>query len=130
MALEQKKKTVNGVKYLVTTMDGIKALRTQTKIIKILGPSLFEVISSGVNKDSLTKEGLKKILTAVVPLLSNFDDEAVNELILSLFDKGVFTEDEKGNPEVLDFDLHFTGRIKDVWKVAAFILEVNFSVGE
>lgn len=134
MALEQKKREINGVKYLVTTMDGLRALKTQTKIIKILGPSLFELIASGViGKNGLENIGpkeIRKLLSAIVPLLSNFDDEAVNGLVLSLFSTGVFTEDEKGKPVTLDFEVHFTGRIKDVWKVAGFILEVNFSMGE
>jgi hypothetical protein len=131
MALEQKTKEINGVKYLVTTMDGLRALKTQTKIIKILGPSLFEMIASGaVGKDGLDPKKISKLLSAIVPLLSSFDDEAVNDLVLSLFDKGIFTEDKEGNPTKLDFEVHFTGRIKDVWSVAAFILEVNFSMGE
>ena len=61
--------------------------------------------------------------------MNNFDDEVVNEIVLALFEKGVFYE-EKGQPLVVDFATHFTGKIMEMWKVAAFILEVNFSMGE
>lgn len=120
--MEQKKKVINKTTYLVTQMDSVKALKVQTKLIKILGAGVFSL----VGKKGNVKE---KVATLIPALMENFDDEFVTDFIISLFDKGVFTE-EKGNPKVVEFESHFVGKPMEMWKVAAFILEANFAMGE
>ena len=71
----------------------------------------------------------EKVATLIPALMENFDDEFVTELILLLFDKGVFTE-VSGQPKVVDFEKHFIGKPMEMWKVAAFILEANFAMGK
>ena len=123
--IEQKKKTIDGIRYAVTQLDGIRALKIQTKLIKVLGSSLANSLSSGLDFSKLD-EFLKKQLPN---LLSNFDDEVVNKIILDLFDTGVFVE-RKGSLEPVDFEIEFAGKINHMWKVAAFIIEVNFGLGK
>lgn len=120
--MEQKKKSIGTTTYLVTQMDAISALKVQTKLIKILGTGALSLMDTSKN----IQEKLKSLIPA---LMENFDDELVNNLILSLFDKGVFTE-ENGTPKVLDFATHFAGNPLGMWKVVAFIMEVNFNLGE
>ena len=119
--MEQKKKVIGSTTYLVTQIDAVSALKIQTKLIKIIGPGIF-----GLADGKPTTEKLKKIVPA---LMENFDDEIVNELVLKLFEKNVFYEVD-GQPRVLDFATHFTGKIMEMWQVAAFILEVNFAMGK
>jgi hypothetical protein len=125
--LKQEKKVIGDTKYLVTQMDGIRALKAQTKLIKILGPAVASILTSGKLNFEVIKS---KIFSELPEILSNFDDKIVNEFILSLFYKGVFKEDKNGHPEVIDFEIEFAGRINDMWKVALFILEVNFLGGK
>jgi len=121
--MEQKKKVIGTTTYLVTQMDAVSALKVQTKLIKILGVGALEFIG---NKN---KPDTSKLASMVPTLLANFDDELVNQLVLSLFDKGVFTE-VNGLPKVVDFATHFSGKFAEMWEVVAFILEANFAMGE
>lgn len=131
MAIEQKRKVIGNTTYLVTTMDGISALRVKSKLIKILGAGVTELKESELKE--MTKGGfdVSKALDFLKPVLNNFDDELVVNFVLSLFEQGVMVEkiiDGKTVPQPLDFQAHFAGNIMEVWKVVAFILQVNFSM--
>lgn len=125
--LKQEKKVIGDTKYLVTQMDGIRALQAQTKLIKILGPAVASVVTGG----SLDMKIMKEVLFKELPnILSRFDDDLVNKFVLSLFAHGVFKEGKGGHPEIVDFEVEFGGKINEMWKVALFILEVNFFAGK
>jgi len=120
--MEQKSKSIGNTIYLVTQMDAIRSLKVQTKLIKILGPGAIQLL----DRDKPIKDKLSEL---VPKLMEKFDADLVNELVLSLFDKGVFTQ-IGGVPKVLDFSTHFAGKPFEMWKVVAFIMEVNFDLGE
>ena len=120
---EQKSKMIGTTEYLVTQMDAISALKVQTKLIKIIGPGIISLIG---DKSTNAKE---KIAKAIPQLMENFNDKLVNEFVLDLFKKGVFTK-ENDLPKVVDFATHFAGKPGEMWKVMAFILEANFDLGE
>lgn len=120
--MEQKSKSIGNTTYLVTQMDAIRSLKVQTKLIKILGPGALPLME----KDKSIKDKLAELIPK---LMENFDADLVNDLVLSLFDKGIFTQTE-GVPKVLDFSTHFAGKPFEMWKVVAFIMEVNFDLGE
>jgi hypothetical protein len=125
--LKQEKKIIGGTKYLVTQLDGIRALKTQTKLIKILGPGIASILTGG----GLDSQKIKAALFSELPnILSRFDDEMVSDFVLELFAHGVFKEDKNGHPEKVDFEMEFGGRINEMWKVALFVLEVNFFAGK
>ena len=120
--MEQKSKSIGTTIYLVTQMDAISALKVQTKLIKILGSGALTLMD--------TSQSIKEKLAALIPkLMENFDDGLVNDLILSLFEKGVFVQDGEV-PKVVDFSTHFSGKPLEMWKVVGFIMEVNFGLGE
>lgn len=120
--MEQKSKSIGNITYLVTQMDAIRALKIQTKFIKIIGPGALTLLDKSQSVQ-------QKIALLIPKLMDNFDDDLVNNLILSLFEKGIFTQ-EGEIPKVLDFANHFAGKPFEMWKVVAFILEVNFDLGE
>ena len=125
MALKQKEKTINGVKYKVTTMDGFKALKVQMKLIKLLGSNIFSII------EKTKKEGFD--ISTLSPIMDNFDDKLAYEVFSMLFEKGIFIEKETENgpvPIPVNVEEHFAGNIIAMWTLAAFILEVNFALGE
>jgi len=123
MSREQKSKIIGTTEYLVTQMDAVSALKIQTKLIKILGPSVLSLL------DDKTENTSSKISKMIPQLMENFDDELVNELVLSLFKSGVFVK-ENNVPKVVDFATHFAGKPTEMWQVMAFILEANFNLGE
>jgi len=134
--MEMKYKTIGDTEYGVEPMDGEKGLKTQTKLVKLLGGGLPAIVK-GFTEVSEIKERDKKttaIVDLISPLLGSMDDKEVSDFVLSLFKKKVFIiknhEDKKINT-TLDFKKHFAGKSTQIWEVAAFILQVNFfSMGE
>jgi len=119
--MKQESKTINGTVYKVTTMDALSALSVQAKLIKLLGASFGE-LSGGADKDS--------IKNAITKLTENFDDERVVSLIVKLFDKNVFYVQSASGHSIdtpIEFNTYFSGKTTEMWQVALFILEVNFS---
>lgn len=135
MAITQKSTTINGTKYSVTTMDGITALRTQARLVKILGAGATDITLEDIQKLAGSKDDPSGIIEILKPVLNNFDDDLVVDFVLSLFEKGVFYEVEgQGGVKVnqpVNFETHFSGNINEAWKVALFILKVNlFQLGK
>ena len=126
---KQKKKEIDGTLYAVTMLDAISALKIQTMLIKILGAGLPAILTES-QKSKNTNGLTEKVLSAVIPaLMQGFDDETTNKLVLKLFERNVFIV-KSGALTILDFEDHFIGKPLTMWKVAAFILEVNFNLGE
>lgn len=125
--MEQKRKVINGTTYLVNQMPGTRALRTQTRLISLLGKGIFEVLGKG-------KMGkAEDMLDALAPILDNFDSEKAYDFVMYLFENGVFIEKEADGIKVpisIDFEKDFVGKIMDMWKVVGFILEANFATGK
>lgn len=137
MAIEDKKKAIGDNIYIVTQMDAITAMQTQVKLLKILGPGIPSIASAFIKCGSLEKMiSLIKsgnALELVAELFKNIDNNFVSDFILSLFDKGVFIEKTvDGVPfkHKITFTPHFDANLSEAWKVVAFILEVNFNLGE
>ena len=86
-------------------------------------------LSSAGLENELNAEGEIMAENVIEFTDDNFDDEVVNRFVLSLFDSQVFTE-KGGKPRVVDFSTHFAGKVVEMWKVVAFILETNLMPGE
>ena len=120
--MEEREKVIDGTTYVVKQMDAERALRVQAKLIKVLGPGIAELKGS-----TLTKEKIKgKMATAILSLVERFDDEVVVDLVISLFETNVFYKHTTDELLKVSFSMHFTGKISEMWKVAIFVLEVNF----
>lgn len=119
--MKQETKVINGVTYKVTTMDALTALSVQAKLLKLLGGS-FSELTGGADKESISK--------AIAKLTDNIDDHNVVSLITKLFEKGVFYVEVTNNTEInkpIDFNSYFAGKTGDMWLVAMFIIQTNFS---
>jgi len=119
--MKQETKVINGVTYKVTTMDALTALSVQAKLLKLLGGS-FSELTSGANKESISK--------AIAKLTDNIDDHNVVSLVTKLFEKGVFYNKVTDGVAVdipIDFNSYFAGKTGDMWLVAMFIIQTNFS---
>lgn len=119
--MKQESKEINGVTYKVTTMDALTALSVQAKLVKLLGGS-FSELTGGADKDSISK--------AIAKLTDNIDDHNVVSLITKLFEKGVFYSKVKDGVAIdtpIEFNSYFAGKTGDMWLVAMFIIQTNFS---
>jgi hypothetical protein len=121
--LKQSEKTINGTTYLVKQMDAVSALKLQTRMLRLLGSGFFKLLDD----KGLTSEKLAKVLPS---LMDRFDDELVNKIILSLFEDNIMIKGPEETLLALDFATHFVGKLNDMWALVAFILKVNFNVGE
>jgi Phage tail assembly chaperone protein, TAC len=119
--MKQEKKVINGVTYKVTTMDAFSALSVQSKLVRLLGGS-FSELTSGADKDSISK--------AITKLTESMDDTNVVSLVTKLFEKNIFYVEIMNGQEVdkpIDFSSYFSGKTADMWLVAMFIIQTNFS---
>ncbi len=124
--MKQKSRLIGDETYYATPLDAVAALKIQTKLIKIIGPSALALVG---NKVESVKDLIPLLPKMLPSLLSNFDDEKVNDLVLMLFERNIFTM-KAGALIPIEFSTYFVGKLTDMWKVVAFILEVNFSTGE
>lgn len=122
MAREEREKVIDDTLYYVVQMDGVRALKTQTKLLKILGSSLLKAKTI----KNITAEEILNLLT---PVLDNLEDEELNKLIILLFETGIRKE-VNGAKSKVTLDTEFIGNPFKMWQVIAFIIEVNFSLGE
>lgn len=119
--MKEQEKEINGVAYIVKQLDALRALKVQAKLIKLLGPAL-----AGIKDAKLTKESIRaKLLDVLSSLVESADDAAVVDLITSLFEVNVFYKHD-GQLVKVAFEMHFTGKVMEMWQVAWFVLEVNF----
>jgi hypothetical protein len=121
--LKQHSKEIDGVTYYVTQVGARKVLSFQTQLIRLFGEKLLYIVASNTG----TVE--EKLIAALPTVLKEFDAEGVEKLIDLLFERNVFVDSDKGK-EVLDFDTYFVNKPFSIWKVAIFIIEANFNVGE
>jgi len=120
--VKEEKKEIDGVTYVVKELDAISALKLQVRLAKLLGPSFKEAVAENSNNS---------IAGAMISsLVSNMQSDETLDLILSLFKKNVFYEHEhEGDTQLMkvSFETHFSGKLPTMWKVALFVLQVNFS---
>jgi hypothetical protein len=103
-------------------MDALRALKVQTKIIKLIGKGAVDMINN--------KKPINEKINDLIPMVAqNFDDELANDIVQECFKKDVFIRKD-GNLSVIDFASHFRGNPWGMWKVLGFIMEANFSMGE
>lgn len=100
---------INGANYTVTQFTARRALRIQAKLIKALGPFLFEI---SVNPGK-----------AVELLASTISDDTFEILVTE-----ILTCSRKEGMELTPatIDMEFAGDLGTLYEVVKFALEVNF----
>lgn len=120
-------KLINGHTYSVTQFPARHAFMLKARLAKLLGPALAEILASlnGVSKESILSADidLSAISAALNKLLGAVDEQSTMDLILKLL--SCTRMDGKEITEQL-FDIEFAGNLSDVYKVLAFVIEVNY----
>lgn len=129
MKRKQKSKEIDDTTYLVTQMSAVDALKVQTRLLKLIGPSVSKIKApTGKAFDA------SAMMEIIEPLLEKVDDTYLFETIMMLFENGVMlqgkTDQGQFIPVPLDFKDHFAGKPLTMWKVVWFILDVNFNLGK
>jgi len=122
--LETKNKMINGREFQVTQFPGRYGLRLQARLARVFGAplaALFKGAKKGMDSD-LADLDLEK---AVVMLMDKLSEDELDDLVNRMLSQT--RVDGKGiidNPMV--FDELFAANYSDLFKVLAFVVEVNF----
>lgn len=123
MAIQSDKRTIGEHTYRVTQLTALKGRALFTRLVRFLGPAAAGALGSRRGLGALDKGALMSDLATRVT------DEELGYFCDVL---GECTEiiGASGKAERLDrelFDVHFAGRMLDMFKWLQFALEVNFA---
>src|SRR4051812_2624866 len=117
--IQSKERTIDGAAYQVTQFPARRALALQTRLLKLLGPSLATALG-GIEDGRIDASVLS---LALRQLGEKLDESATVDLVLQLL--ACTRKDGKEITEGV-FDLEFAGQLDSLYKVLSFVLEVNF----
>lgn len=101
----------------VTQLTVLRATKMLTRLGRLLGPSLKDM------KGGTDAEALKMLGAAAIgDLLARLEETEVERLLLDLLE----TTTVDGAPVKKQLDLLFAGSLVEMFKLAAFALQVNF----
>jgi hypothetical protein len=117
--IQSREKTIDGAAYMVTQFPARRALALQTRLLKLLGPSLATALG-GIHDGVIEAPVLS---LALQQLGDKLDESAAVDLVMQLL-----ASTRKDGQEITDgvFDLEFAGQMDTLYKVLGFVLEVNF----
>jgi hypothetical protein len=116
--IESKEKEINGNLYLVSQMTAMKAIRVQSRLMKLLGPAFAEmIVADKKNPDAC----LPKVVALLVDQL---DAETFANLVVELM-QNVRRNGQEMKKEIID--IAFAGKLNELFLVLQFVLEVNYA---
>lgn len=116
MAIETQSKLIDGVEYSVTQLPARRALKLKAKLIKSFGSVFASFISNGKDPDNLAK--------AIQLFSQSIDENQFESIIVELLS----TARKRGHeltPSTIDTE--FAGDIAGIYKVSAYVIEVNYA---
>lgn len=130
MARQTQEKEIDGFRFSVQQLPGMRSLRLMHKLAKALGPGVLKALSGapegaggGVSLGNLDLGNLADGLSLLFDKFSADDFEAV---VRELFETATVTENGNTFPMMQVFDNTFAGRPDVVLKAVQFALEVNY----
>jgi hypothetical protein len=103
-------KEIKGSKYSVTQFTARRALKLQTRLMKMFGPFLVEMFE-------------KRPSTAFQMLASSISEQALDECVVELL-SSTRKEGHELTPQIIDIE--FAGDLGALIDVLAFVLKVNY----
>src|SRR5271169_916440 len=146
--IETKERKIGDCVYSVTQLPARRALRLKTRLIKIFGPSLTQLLltatepqeklfeemndkeklhfhsTSSVDKINIQEIRKSSVVKGIQLLSESIEEKVFEDLVMELF-QGV----RKDGVEIQSgtFDMTFAGKLMEMYQVIMFILEVNYS---
>lgn len=125
--LETRNKVIEGREYSVTQFPARRGFALKARLAKLLGPAVAELFSAvkGGDAESLMSADIDMAIVggAIRRLLEGVDESNMLELVLSLL--SMTRVDGKEITEQV-FDMEFAGKFSELYKVLAFVVEVNY----
>ena len=113
---------VGGITYQVTTFNAVKGLKFLQKLLKVVGPSLGELIAASQDDEksgiTIEEEALSKIIGMLV---ENMDHVDMSDLIADMFQSVTI------NGQPIAFSQHFAGNYGHLVAVLGTIVKENYS---
>lgn len=142
MGIETKEKTIGDYTYRVSQLPASKARKLLIRLFRVAGPSLGKVLESLEGKDGTMQVAalkgdkggidvdLSKISDALALLATNVFEEDFEYVVATLLreDRVEYMPEGKWMPLNMQLaDLHFAGKLDQLFKLIAFALEVNYA---
>lgn len=121
MALETRTKVIDSLNISVQQFPATIAWKIQVKLIKLFGPSIGAVMGD-FDLDSYNLKDTNSIAMSVEKLVNELDPDDSLKLIFELCSFTWVNDKEFQNI----FDKEFAGKLIIVYKIVAFVLEVNY----
>lgn len=134
MAVQTKERTIDGVRYSVTTFPARKGLRLKATLVKTLGAAFAELMKglptgsltagSGAGKSTVDVEfKLHHAADALAKAFTNLSEQEYEDLVMRLLET---TRRDGKEITAETFDLDFAGEYLTLFRVLMFVLEVNY----
>lgn len=121
--IETKEQVIGNSTYQVTQLPAMRALRMQSKLLKLLGPSFAQMLVK--SKEDKDDDEVDQCLPLAVSLLVNqLEEKTLENLVLELT-QGVRKDGYELKKEIID--LEFAGNLNELFMLLKFILEVNYA---
>lgn len=125
MAREIVTKKIGGVEYIATQFPPRKSLKVLTRLTRVIGQPLMKLMNSVDGEKGILDQDVSKLdIGGAISALGNaLGDDDLYEIAVEVCEcvtaDGVQLIGDK-------LDVHFTGKLDDMFKVVAFAVEVNY----
>ncbi len=113
--IEHRQKMIEGDCYTVTQLPARRALRLKARLIKVFGPIFSKIIMEGKGAN---------LADAIQTFSHSIDENTFETLITELLCTARKNGIELNQSTI---DIEFAGDIAGIYKVAAFVIEVNYA---
>lgn len=120
MAIETFTKIICENEYMVTELPARRALRLQTKLVKLIGPSAALMVTA-VSKDESSADDC--IPQCVALLVNQLDEKTFDQFVVEMLQQ-VRKNGMELNEKTIDTE--FAGNLNELFLVLQYVLEVNF----
>jgi hypothetical protein len=123
--IETREKQIHGAVYSVTQLPARRALRLKSKLMRLFGPALAQLLLPGGNSENITGLPFSKqeAVKAVESLIQQLDDKTFENLVIELC-QGVRKEGMELTESVIDVE--FAGDLGTLMQVLWFVIDCNF----
>lgn len=119
--IETHEKIIDDFNVTVTEMPAMRALRLQTKLFKIIGSPLAELLK--IKQDDEDSEN-NCFSRAVAILCQNLNENEFENLVIELCLCVRVNGIEMKKPYI---DIAFTAKLNTLFKILAYVIEVNYA---
>jgi hypothetical protein len=126
VGLKTEQRSIDGKNYIVTQFPAGRALRIWHRLVKLVGPALGTAFGGIKNDDKSILDArfdFSVIGTAIEKLTGAMSEDEFHAFTLELLQ---MTSQDGKEINKTTFDVLFQGEIAHLFKVLAFVLEVNF----